>query len=103
MIEFLGRFTRDVFHLTWIGNIERLREVLNEEPDLAKVAGDGNTPLRWLPEDDSRAIEIVELLVAHGADPKISNKEAQTASDCAEKRGLYDVSELLRSMERTSS
>ncbi len=102
MIEFLSRFTRDVFRLTWIGNLERLREVLNEEPKLAK-AGDGNAPLMWLPEDEPRAIEIVELLVAHGADPKIRNKEGLTASDCAEKRGLYDASELLRSMERTSA
>ena len=103
MIEFISRFTRDVFRLTWIGNIERLREVLNEEPDLAKVAGDGNTPLMWLPEDESRALEIIELLLAHGTDPKIRNKEGMTAADCAEKRGLYDVCALLRSMERTSS
>lgn len=103
MIEFLSRFTRDVFRLTWIGNIERLRKVLSEEPDLAKAAGDGNTPLMWLPEDEPRAIEIVELLVGHGADPKITNNEGMTAADCAEKRGLYDVAELLRFMESIPS
>ncbi|MFY9610066.1 MAG: ankyrin repeat domain-containing protein [Blastocatellia bacterium] len=103
MIEFLSRFTRDVFRLTWIGNIERLHEVLGEEPDLAKAAGNGNTPLMWLPEDEVRAKEIVELLVARGADPKIRNKEGMTAADCVEQRGLYDVAELLRSMERFPS
>jgi ankyrin repeat protein len=97
MIEFLSRFTRDAFRLTWIGNIERLREVLNEEPELAKINNDGNTPLMWLPEDETRAIEIVELLIANGADPSIKNKEGMTAADCAEKRALYDAAEFLRS------
>lgn len=93
-----------MFRLTWIGNIERLREVLSDEPDLAKIVDDdGNTAVMWLPEDEARATEIVELLVAHRADPKIKNKEGMTAADCAEKRGLYDVAELLRSIERISS
>lgn len=97
MIEFLSRFSRDVFRLTWIGNIERLRELLRAEPDLAKVFNDGNTPLMWLPDDEARAIEIVELLLAYGADPRIKSKEGMTAADYARKRGLYDVAELLDS------
>lgn len=103
MVEFLSRFTRDVYRLTWIGNIERLRDVLGEEPDLAKVVGEGNTPLMWVPEDEARAIEIVELLIANGADPTVTNKEGMTAADCAERRGLYDVAELLRSKEMIPS
>lgn len=97
MIEFLSRFTRDVFRLTWIGNIDRLREVLSEEPELAKSNDDGNTPLMWLPENETRAIQIIELLIAQGADPSIKNKEGMTAADCAEKRALYKAAEFLRS------
>ena len=97
MIEFLSRFTRDVFRLIWIGNIDRLREVLSAEPELAKINNDGNTPLMWVPEDESQAKEIVELLIAYGADPTINSKEGMTASDYAERRGLYEVAELLRS------
>jgi ankyrin repeat protein len=100
MIEFLSRFTRDVFRLTWIGNIERLRAVLRDDPDLAKVNNDGNTPLMWLPDDETRAIEIVELFLAHGADSSIRNKEGQTAADLADKRGLYDAAEVLRANDR---
>jgi len=100
MVEFLSRFTRDVYRLTWIGNVERLREVLSEEPELAKAADEGNTPLMWMPEDESRGKEIAELLIAHGADPAIKNKDGMTAADCAERRGLYDVAELLRTRER---
>jgi ankyrin repeat protein len=97
MIELLGRFSRDVWELTNSGQVERLRELLGAEPGLAKVAGESNTPLMWLPDDEARAIAIVELLLAHGADPTIRNKEGMMAADCAEKRGLYDVAELLRS------
>lgn len=97
MVNFLSRFTRDVFRLTWIGNIERLRVVLNDEPDLAKVVDDGNTPLMWLPEDEGRAKEIIELLIGLGADATIRNKEGMTAADRAERKGLYEVAELLRS------
>lgn len=103
VIEFLSRFTRDVFRLTFIGNIERLRELLSAEPDLAKRVSDGNTPLMWLPDDEARAIEIVELLLAYGADPSIKSKEEMTAADYARKRGLYDVAELLDSTAQTST
>ncbi|HSO76607.1 MAG TPA: ankyrin repeat domain-containing protein, partial [Blastocatellia bacterium] len=102
MVDFLSSFSRDVYRLTWIGNIDRLREVQDEEPDFAKTAEDDNTPLMWLPEDEARAIEIVYLLVGGGADPKIRNKEGLTAADCAERRGLYEVADLLRSMERAT-
>jgi uncharacterized protein len=95
MIEYLSRFTRDVFRLTRIGNIERLREVLREEPDLAKVVDDSYTPLMWLPDDEARAVEIVELLLAHGADPTLRSKEGMTAADWAIKRGLYEAAALL--------
>jgi uncharacterized protein len=100
MIELLGRFSRDIWELTFSGQVERLRELLYAEPELAKIRGESETPLMWLPDDEALAIEIVELLLAHGADPAIRNKEGVTAADCAEKRGLYDVAELLRSKEK---
>ncbi len=73
-----------------------MRELLNAEPDLAKRISDGCTPLMWLPDDDARAIEVVELLLAHGADPSVKSKEGKTAADFAEERGLYEAAELLR-------
>jgi ankyrin repeat protein len=101
MVHFLSGFTRDVFRLAWIGNIERLRDVLAEEPDRARAADGGNTPLMWLTDEEARAKEIVELLISNGADPNVKNNEGMTAADCAERRGLYDVAELLRSKERS--
>jgi ankyrin repeat protein len=96
-IELLSRFSRDVWSLTFTGNVDRLRDVLSAEPELAKVATrDGDTPLMWLPGDEARAIEIVGLFLAHGADPTIRNKQGMTAADRASKRGLDDAAELLR-------
>jgi len=95
MVQLLSGFTRDLFRLTWIGNKERLREVLSEEPERAR-GNDQNTPLMWLPDDDAKAVECASLLMSYGADPTIKNKDGLTAADLAEKRGLYDAEVLLR-------
>ncbi|MEP7346866.1 MAG: ankyrin repeat domain-containing protein [Gemmatimonadaceae bacterium] len=95
-IELLSPFSRDLWALTFTGNVERVREVLSADPQLARMIGKETTPLMWLPEDEARAIEIVELLLAHGADPTIKNREGLTAADLASKRGLYNVARLLR-------
>jgi ankyrin repeat protein len=98
MIEILGRHSRDVWNLTFTGNVERLREVLNDQPELAKVRSQNyGTPLMWLPDDESRAMAVVELFLANGADPTIRNIEGHTAADRADKRGLFDVAKALRS------
>jgi len=73
-----------------------LRDILTNEPELAKVVWDGWTPLMWLPDDEARAVEIVELFLAHGADPSIRNKEGLTAADYARKRALDEAAERLR-------
>jgi uncharacterized protein len=94
-MELLTRVSRDVFRLVWIGAVERLRAVLGEEPDLARVADDGQTALMWLPDDDARALEIARLLLGLGADASIRDKEGHTAADRARTRGLDDVADLL--------
>ena len=96
MIELLGRVSRDVWQLVYVGNIERLRQVFNTSPDLAKVASEGHTPLMWLPPDDeSRALEIATLLIANGADPTLKTNDGQTAADRARRLGMFSLAELL--------
>ena len=46
--------------------------------------------------DAAHQSEPRALLLTHGADASIKNKEGKTAADIAEKRGLYDAAELLR-------
>jgi ankyrin repeat protein len=50
----------------------------------------------WLPDDEPLAVEAVELLMSHGADPSVRSKEGKTAADYAELRALYDAAELLK-------
>jgi len=98
VIELLGRVSRDVWNLTFTGKLERLREVLAAEPELATVRSETyGTPLFWLPEDEARAKAIVELFLANAADPSFKNKEGQAAADRADRRGLFDVAAVLRS------
>jgi ankyrin repeat protein len=88
-IEALGRVSRDIFNLTSVGNVDRVRALLDEEPDLAKaMKKNGATPLMWLPDDEPRAVAIVDLFLAHGADPAARTSEGKTAVDMALERGL---------------
>ncbi len=96
MIDFLSRYSRNVWTLTFRGYVDRLREILREQPDLAKQTdSDGCTPLWWLPDDDAKAMEIVELLLAAGVDPGKRNSAGRTAADWARKRGMLDVARRL--------
>ncbi len=97
-VALLSRFSRDVFNLTFIGDVRRLREVLAGEPDLGTlVNANGETPLMRLPDDEALAADSVELLLAHGADPTIRNKQGMTAAEIASKRGLDRAARVLRS------
>ena len=95
MIDLLRRHSRDVWNLAFIGDVDRLREVVTAEPRLAKVSWQ-TTPLFWLPEDEHKALEIAKLLVEHGADANFrSSKDGSTAADVARKRGMRQVAEFL--------
>lgn len=96
MVDFLSRYTRNVWTLAFRGYVDRLREVLREDPSLAKVASqDGTTPLWWLPDDEEKALEIVELFLSYGADPAARNRDGKTAADWARKRGMLEVARRL--------
>lgn len=96
MIELLGRVSRDIWELAYTGNVERLRELFRGEPDLAKVARGGHTPLMWLPPDDEQlAIDVATLLMSHGADATLKNNDGETAGDRARRVGMYRLADLL--------
>lgn len=100
MVALLSPVSRDVWILTHTGNVERLRAVLRTEPERARAAyGDGETLLTWLPDDEERAREIAELLLAHGADATVRDAKGRTAADRASRRGLDAAAALLRARE----
>ena len=97
MIDLLSRYSKDVWELAYAGRLERLRNVLAQDPDRASVVAGSNTILMWLPPDDeSRAMAIALLLLANGADPTVRNGDDMTAADRAERLGMLDLAEMLR-------
>jgi len=92
MIALLARHSRDILTLSFRGFVDRVRQVLATEPQLARHVGkNGHTPLWWLPDDEASAMQIVELLIAAGADPAAKTTEGRTAADWARRRGMREI------------
>jgi ankyrin repeat protein len=103
--DFLSRHSRDIWTLCFRGYVERVREVLAEDPRRALVIGrQGQTPLWWLPDDEAKAMTTVELLLAAGVDPAARNQEGHTAADWARRRGMLEAAARLdQAMRPTKS
>ena len=95
MMDILSAVSRNVRQLCRIGNVARLRELFAENPELAKTTDENPSPLFTLPEDEDRAFEIAELLLANGADPRATSEDGTTAAEHAQKQGLDAVADLL--------
>jgi ankyrin repeat protein len=96
LMDLFSRYSRDVWELTYSGEVDRLREVLEEDPARGRVSWEGDTPLMWLPPHDEHvATEAARLLLASGADPTLRNKNGQTAADRAERMGMFGLAALL--------
>jgi ankyrin repeat protein len=92
MVRLLSQYSRHIWTLCFRGFVDRVRTILAEDPSLARTsAPNGVTPLWWLPDDDAAAMEVVELLLAAGADPMAKSIEGRTAADWARRRGMRDV------------
>jgi len=76
----------------------RLKELFEADRTLANAASPkhGVMPLFCLPDDEDRALEVTELLLAYGADPQAKNKDGITAEQDARRRGMTDVADLMR-------
>jgi uncharacterized protein len=95
-LDLLSRYSRNIWTLVSRGYLDRVREILRDDPSLAKqVTSEGITPLWLLPDDDAKAMEVVDLLLAAGADPSHRNREGRTAADRARQRGMLDVAQRL--------
>ena len=96
MIDLLAGRSRDLGRLVFTGRVERVRQLLAEQPTLARGSS-GEAPLLSLPTDsEAVALELARLLLAHGADPGGRTRDGQTAAERAESVGMYDLARLLR-------
>jgi ankyrin repeat protein len=98
MVDLLAPLSRDLWSLAHLGLTERLDTVLSAEPNLAsgvRTHGDSPTPLFNLPEDEDKAAEVARILLCHGADPRMHNKNGQTAIDAARRRDLDKAADVM--------
>jgi ankyrin repeat protein len=100
MIAAIAPVSRDVRGLCFCGAIDHLAALLAEDPTLASRPSRGELPLFCLPDDDERAVEVAELLLAHGADASVRNTEGLTPAQVALRRGLEEVADLLNPSQR---
>jgi uncharacterized protein len=92
---------RVIFILCSNGYVDRVREVLAQNPELAKAAWQGESLLFWLPEDEAQALAVVDLLLANGAIAAARGPLGRTPADAAERRGLLKVAARPRAAART--
>jgi hypothetical protein len=96
MIDLLAPHSRNVWMLAYAGKVERLRDVLAiDSAGAREVSPEGVTPLWWLPNDESTALAVIDLLLTHGANPAHVSKKGTTAADAARKRGLDRAADVL--------
>lgn len=85
----------DIVDASWLGMADRVSEILSENPGVVDGFDDGGiSPLRsaaWCGK-----IEVVRVLLAHGADPSIPHPESgKTAAEYAAAQGHTDIVSLL--------
>jgi ankyrin repeat protein len=96
MVQLLVPYSRNFRGLCFSGAVQRLQELLTEEPDRAnREDRPGEPALFCLPDDQEKAVEVAELLLSFGADPTFRNPLGQTPAQAAHRRGLDEAAELL--------
>jgi len=95
LAETLASVSRHTRVLTHMGHLRRLRELFEENSSLALEKIDGASLFFFLPDDEARAIEVAELLIAYGADHHARNAEGTTPAEQAEKLGFKVLAERL--------
>ncbi len=100
-LALLAQYSRAMFPLVQSGQVARVRQLLAEDPSLASLVRerDGQTLLMVLPDDEELAMELAELLLAHGADPARRNAEGLTVREVALRRGFQDLADLIAEFE----
>jgi ankyrin repeat protein len=98
MVSLLAPHSRNFRGLCFAGEVDRLRELLTEEPDrVHRQDRPGETALFCLPEDQDKAVDVAELLLSFGADPRFRDPQGHTPAQAARRRGLDEAADLIES------
>jgi len=105
LTERLAPLSHDVRALAGLGRLVRLEEVLRAEPGLANQVlpeVEAPTPLFCLPDEERAAADVARLLLAHGADPMMCDKQGRTAIEAARTKGLDEAADLMEARLKES-
>ena len=79
------------------GGLDRIQELLHDDPNCATALDEnGRTPLHHLGRNTRHGIEIIKLLIAHGADPDSPDNNGVSAVDYVQQNGREDLVEAMR-------
>src|SRR5260221_11997633 len=96
MARFFAEKSRTIFDAVGSGHVALAKELLAENPDLARDRDPfGNTPLHGLPSDPDEAKETIDILLALGADPNANNDADQTPAQKLEAEALDNIADIL--------
>jgi ankyrin repeat protein len=96
VVDYLAQFAT-IFDAVRCDAVARVAELLQNDPALANAVDEDGDPLVfYLHPEMSRLEEIIELLVARGADLDVPNHNGQTLFALAAARGWMDFADLLR-------
>jgi ankyrin repeat protein len=96
VVEYLLQFAR-IWDAVEYGGLDRVHTLLRENPACVNARDDvGCTPLHYPNRGTQHGEEIVELLIAHGADINATDNEGRTPHDQMLQNGRRDLAEVLR-------
>ncbi|MGE0718250.1 MAG: ankyrin repeat domain-containing protein [Alphaproteobacteria bacterium] len=97
MAELLAPFSRDTPDMVSLGLTDRLAELFAEDPGLVNAVYQdyGMRPIFCLPDDEAEAARVATFLMAHGADPTVTDRNGLTPAEVVRRRGLLDAADVL--------
>ena len=96
VVEYLLQFAR-IREAVRYGGLDRVRTLLRENPECVNARDDeGRTPLHYPYQGTQHGEEMIELLIAHGADINARDNAGRTPIDLMLRNGRPDLADVLR-------